>query len=335
MRILLTVLVLVLALLAAFYILRPDLLERANGDAATSLEEADGAAADQVDEAPPAIPPTFDIVRVDPKGSAVIAGRAAPGSSVLIYAGGEVVAEAEADARGEWVVLIETPLDEGPQELSLVMTTTDGTEIRSQQTVIVAVPERPDQKPLVVLGEPGGASRVLQRPVDNGEELGPLALEAVDYDRSGGVIFSGRAEPGSTVRVYADNKLIGEAVADEEGRWAVSPAATVIMPAGLYTLQIDQVSPEGVVNAIIELPFERASRDDIALEEGRVIVQPGNSLWRIARRLYGEGIQYTVIYEANKDQIRDPDLIYPGQVFAAPEAESAEENDEAVVEETP
>ena len=49
------------------------------------------------------------------------------------------------------------------------------------------------------------------------------------------------------------------------------------------------------------------------------MVQPGNTLWRIARDTYGRGVQYTVIYGANKDQIRDPDLIYPGQIFTLPE----------------
>jgi len=47
-------------------------------------------------------------------------------------------------------------------------------------------------------------------------------------------------------------------------------------------------------------------------------VQPGNSLWRIARRLYGTGFGYTQIFEANKNRIADPDLIYPGQVFEVP-----------------
>ena len=51
-----------------------------------------------------------------------------------------------------------------------------------------------------------------------------------------------------------------------------------------------------------------------------MIIQPGNNLWRLSRQVYGKGIQYTVIYEANKDQIRDPDLIYPGQVFVMPPA---------------
>ena len=55
------------------------------------------------------------------------------------------------------------------------------------------------------------------------------------------------------------------------------------------------------------------------LPDGTVaFVQPGNSLWRLARQTYGSGLRYTEIYEANKDQIRDPDLIYPGQVFVLP-----------------
>jgi sRNA-binding protein len=53
--------------------------------------------------------------------------------------------------------------------------------------------------------------------------------------------------------------------------------------------------------------------------EGRVVIQPGNNLWRISRVLYGSGAKYTVLYEANKEQIRNPDLIYPGQVFKTPD----------------
>jgi nucleoid-associated protein YgaU len=49
------------------------------------------------------------------------------------------------------------------------------------------------------------------------------------------------------------------------------------------------------------------------------VVQPGNSLWRLARRTYGEGLRFSVIYEANKDRVRDPDLIYPGQVLSLPQ----------------
>jgi len=51
---------------------------------------------------------------------------------------------------------------------------------------------------------------------------------------------------------------------------------------------------------------------------GQAIIRRGDNLWTIARRVYGEGIRYTQIFEANADQIRDPDLIYPGQVFDLP-----------------
>ena len=58
-----------------------------------------------------------------------------------------------------------------------------------------------------------------------------------------------------------------------------------------------------------------------------MIIRRGDNLWRIARRNYGEGIRYTTIFQANRDQIRDPDLIYPGQVFDIPEnANSASGN---------
>jgi nucleoid-associated protein YgaU len=52
-----------------------------------------------------------------------------------------------------------------------------------------------------------------------------------------------------------------------------------------------------------------------------ITVQPGYTLWGIARATYGKGIAYVKVFEANRDQIRDPDLIYPGQVFTLPRAD--------------
>ena len=81
------------------------------------------------------------------------------------------------------------------------------------------------------------------------------------------------------------------------------------------------MTPEGAVLARVETPFSRAEVEEIEVAGDNVVVQPGNSLWRIARRVYGRGIQYTVIYQANSGQIVDPDLIYPGQIFNLPDAE--------------
>ena len=61
--------------------------------------------------------------------------------------------------------------------------------------------------------------------------------------------------------------------------------------------------------------------------QGRVVIQPGNNLWNISRVIYGRGIEYTTIYEANKDQIRNPHWIYPGQIFMTPGTVPPEEID--------
>ncbi len=261
------------------------------------------------------IGPSFDIVRIDARGSAVIAGRGQPGADILLYANGRQIAATTADERGEWVIVVDTPLDEGDQELTLGMILEDGTKLTSSQIVVVAVPERPGIKPLVVLGDESGGSRVLQQPGD-GVMVGELSLDVVDYDNKGDVILQGRARPGNTVRAYVDNTWVGEAQSGEDGKWVLTPERGI--EPGIYTLRVDQIDSDGRVTARVEVPFERAAPETTHLAAGQVIVQPGNSLWRISRRLYGRGILYTVIYNANRDQIRDPDLIYPGQIFETP-----------------
>jgi nucleoid-associated protein YgaU len=52
----------------------------------------------------------------------------------------------------------------------------------------------------------------------------------------------------------------------------------------------------------------------------RIIIQPGNNLWRISREVYGKGKMFTVIWDANRDLIKNPDRIYPGQILTAPKS---------------
>lgn len=265
--------------------------------------------------------PSFDVVRVDRSGYAVIAGRAEPGASVSITANGEPLIDTTAEADGAWAVATDTPLDAGAVELGLSMTTRDGMTVRSEQTILIYVPERDGDLPLVLRTTPGGATEVIQEPRPVGEGLGPLTLDVIDYDDSGAVIFSGRAEPGRVVQVFINDQFLGQVTSSGEGRWRLAPDAQI--SPGVYKLVVIQLDENGRPAYAIELPFERASADQIQLRDGKVIVQPGNSLWRIARRAYGSGAQYTIIYEANQSQIRDPDLIYPGQIFEVPEDEAA------------
>lgn len=268
-------------------------------------------------EAPEARLPSFDIVRIDRSGDAVIAGRAAAGAKVTIYANGEPLATEEAASDGNWAIVTEAPLDAGTIELTLEMTTVDGLVVKSDESVVIYVPERDGDRPLVLRTTPGGATEVLQDPRDTAPGLGPLTIESIDYDDSGSVVFAGRSEPDRVVVLSTDRGPIGRTTSNDRGRWSLTSTS---IPPGVYTLRVTQLDDENRPAYVIEIPFERVAPGDIELNEGRTVtVQPGNSLWRIARRVYGTGFQYTIIYEANASQIRDPDLIYPGQIFQLPD----------------
>lgn len=273
--------------------------------------------------------PAFDVVRVEANGSAVIAGRAVPGTTVNILDGDKVLGSVVADARGEWVFMPSSPLAPGARELRLEQVAPGGVVTKGESTVVLAVPERDrdlagrrgEGDALAVLSGNDG-SRVLQAPraLDQGgapRPAGEVTIDTVDYDRGGKVTVGGQAKPGTEVMLYLQNNLIGRGKVGEDGRWTITPGRG--LEDGQYSLRVDQVGPDSKVVSRAEVNFDKKPIPEQALSNRAVVVVPGNNLWAIARRTYGEGVRYTVIFEANQGQIRDPDLIYPGQIFLVPE----------------
>lgn len=297
------------------------------------------------------IPPRFDVVRVGARGSAVIAGRAAPGAEVILFAdNGRELGRARADRRGEFVILPAESLPPGTMELSLRARLGDQ-EMTGPDTVVLVVPDTAAQmaeaqRPAAPATEPSGTApapaptgplavlipsrpesagpRLLQVPEPTPAARGAprLGIDSVEYDQAGSMRFAGGAPPGTRLRLYVDDKYIGDAAADTQGRWALMPETQPSI--GRHRLRVDQISPaDGRVLARAEVPFQREELPAEAFAQQRIVVQPGNNLWRIARAAYGRGTRYTVIYQANKDQIADPNRIFPGQVFALPTAQPA------------
>lgn len=300
--------------------------------------------------------PKFDIARIAPDGNAVIAGQARPGAQVTIMDGNQAIGQVQADARGAFVFLPPAPLAAGTRELHLSERAPDGTQTQGSEQVVLVVPPRAGgtatAPALALLTAPNAAApRLLQTPLPpSGSALagsalagsGPasdpatrarLGLDLVDYDASGEIRFSGTGPAGTTLRIYVDNQPIGTATADTAARWSFQAPGRV--PAGEHQLRLDQLSAAGQVSARIELPFRRESH--LALQagqpataggaraptrqagaSGQIVVQPGDSLWLLARQNYGEGLRYTAIHVANRAYIRDPNMIYPGQVLAVP-----------------
>ncbi|TYC66865.1 LysM peptidoglycan-binding domain-containing protein [Stappia sp. BW2] len=167
-----------------------------------------------------------------------------------------------------------------------------------------------------------------------------VTVEAVESEKDK-VFIAGTGEPGSSVRVYVDDDFQGEAKVGSSGKWLVQGGKNV--DEGNVEIRADLIGEDGnSVDARAAVTFEKEEDKQIVLTkviasgegagaEGQgaevkkslpvVIIRKGDNLWRISRRLYGEGFRYTTIYKANQEQIRNPDLIYPGQVFLTPEGD--------------
>ncbi len=292
--------------------------------------------------------PSFDVVRISRGGTGVIAGRAAPGARVAILVNGKTVGEVTADARGEWVFILEEPLLPGTAELSLKAVLPDrraesgdqaGKQpeekrtVESDDVVVVSIPERAEPERFAADRKNGvlavltpkngeGASRVLQRPgsAAPGEIGEQLAVDTIDYGQDRIPLFAGRGVPRAVIRVYLDNVYLGDVRVDDSGHWELTAGQP--LSEGEHVLRLDQLLPgsDNVELRVLQ-PFSTGAAPDPARARQAVVVRPGNTLWGIARKLYGRGVRYTLIFQENAEQIADPDLIYPGQVFKVPNGE--------------
>jgi len=154
------------------------------------------------------------------------------------------------------------------------------------------------------------------------DALDNIALDSISYSETGDVELAGRAQTDAeTVRVYVNNRPIADIDVASDGRWK---GELPDIDNGTYTLRVDELDDAGQVTSRVETPFRREDPDVLADADSgeapatQVTVQTGNTLWAIARDRYGEGTLYVQVFEANRDRIRDPDLIFPGQVFALP-----------------
>ncbi|OKL43052.1 Ig-like domain-containing protein [Pseudovibrio exalbescens] len=336
-------------------------------------------------EVTPTIKPSFDVMRVEPSGDAVVAGRSEAGAIVAVISNGEVLGKGVANKNGEFAIVLEKPLKPGDHDVSLEATreAADGKSEKtvSDQRIAVSIPKDASEEVLVVLNDPKGPSTVLQVPeaqpsetktasVQKTEESNivvgavsssqatnqagdasatqqtlpqsSLRVQAVE-SQEGKVYVAGEGEPGSKVRVYVGDELVGETQTDKNGRWLVQGNQQIAV--GDVNVRADEVKgSDGKVVARAQVTFAKADDQVIlrplqavatgtasggagaTIEAGvgqlpNVIIRKGDNLWTISRRLYGEGMRYTTIYQANDRQIRDPDLIYPGQVFVLPESD--------------
>ncbi|WP_377287991.1 LysM peptidoglycan-binding domain-containing protein [Rhizobium sp. SG2393] len=264
--------------------------------------------------------PTFDVLRVEPDGATVIAGRAAPNTTIRILSGDKVLATADAGPSGEFVAILNEPLAPGDYQLVIAATDKAGKESRSDEVATVSVPAEDKSKLLAMVSRPGEASRLITTPEAGAAKAvpsatsaatttaeatqapaagaaqsadasqsstpasgqtaaptatapaaagnEPAALQVAAVEIEGDRLFvAGKAKPGATVRVYADDQLVGSAPADETGNFVVD--GRIALSVGNHTIRADMLSPDGAkVELRAAVPFDRPEGDQVAAVAG-------------------------------------------------------------------
>lgn len=282
--------------------------------------------------------PSFDLVRVGADGRAVMVGRGPARATIDILLNGEVIAETRADGRGEWVALPDLVLPEGNATVG-ARAERDGDVAESQDVIALSISapapiepgagDPPDdlaegETVAVLMPRDGvGLGRLLQSPRGLTSPSG-LQFNRIAYDEQGALILSGRGLPDGRVRLLVDGERFGEQALDALGDWRFALGERI--SPGEHDIVIEHYDSDGQLLDELDTPISRAAPRDFLASESEapagdlIVVQPGNNLWQIARRLYGAGERYLYLYDANSTRIDNPNAIYPGQILTVPRA---------------
>ncbi len=194
----------------------------------------------------------------------------------------------------------------------------DQTAAPARPNVAPAAPDTASAAPLAVLMRSDGSVQVLGQAgqLPGAEQV---VIDSVVYDAQGDVSLGGRSGRGlADIQIYLDNQPILRTRAADDGTWQAQLDG---IERGVYRLRVDELDLAQQVTSRAEIPFERVTPEIARGAAGpqALIVQPGNTLWAMSQERFGDGMRFMRIFEANRDQIRNPDLIYPGQVFILPE----------------
>ena len=251
---------------------------------------------------------TFDIVRLNKKGDVVIAGKTIPNIKVDILDGNETLASVFSDSNGDWVWISENPLPEGIKRFNLKHF--DGEdEFFSQQNIIILREKNKYLSSKILKFSKSSSLEI----INNNQKILGLSLDIAEYLDEESLMLTGRTKPNTKVKLFFSDNFVKDSKSDNNGVWKMELKNFKFTDNNLtITSEI-----EGQKIKLKTKIFEKKIDSNFIFEK-EVIVKNGNSLWRIARKTLGGGVYYSEIYKNNMKEIKNPDLIFPGQVFNIP-----------------
>ncbi|MGB3280399.1 MAG: LysM peptidoglycan-binding domain-containing protein [Pseudorhodobacter sp.] len=276
-------------------------------------------------------PVVIDAISYTPAGSVQFGGRGMPGAVVRLYLNGQYLAEFRVAADGGWggeladvpagVYTLRADQIDANAKVTARFETPFQRETKEALAALLApTPDpQPGETPEPAADQNPTAATAAKQKLPEASQPQTNAAAPVVSEASGPA--SNPTPPAASTTAQTPMPAPSSApVADTS---AAAPAL-VVVPGAVPIAPSAAPAPVARSSASADQPQSPAPtlpQSATAPAPVTVTVQPGFTLWAIARDRFGDGIMYVQVYEANKDRIRDPDLIYPGQVFALPDAD--------------
>ena len=278
--------------------------------------------------------PKVDILKVDPDGSFIIAGKAKPNTKINLLEKGIIIESANVNDSGSWAIVSEENLEAGDNLLTLGQSNPDGTLTQSEKVYITKIDEEKFSKPIVIEIPNSSEDKIsiLQTPSLKNADLvnnidSNLAKKSkiktenfnifsISFNETGFLSIQGIASYGKSIDILINDHFKYNVILDETNpNWIFN--SDYKLKFGIHKL-VATLKSEKKILSKIEMPFMRSEMPTSDFPENFILIKPGDMLWTISYRLYGNPLKYIEIYKENQDQISNPDLIFPGQVFILP-----------------
>ena len=212
-------------------------------------------------------------------------------------------------------VLIQSPDDVDKAKLAATASEATASEATASEAIVVDPAKADAAMPETAAAAPGKAQANSQIAASQIAALAPSAIVWRDASR---ILISGTSRGGVRVAVNDAKGQFGEALVLADGAWQV--AGSLDMDIAVNQLRFALFDDANQIIARYDLPVK--ARDLAKGQDGSplIVVNKGDMLWRIAYHQLGEGVKYVDIVRRNQQDIADPDLIYPKQIFAVPQS---------------
>ncbi|MEM9330950.1 MAG: LysM peptidoglycan-binding domain-containing protein [Pseudomonadota bacterium] len=288
-------------------------------EAKEQVELAKAETSDEPIQTEPAKPVLIEAADIE-KGRVFIAGTGEAGGRVNIYLDSKFLGSTEIGSNGAFLYEGNHDIATGRYDIRADMTKGSSPKVLARAEVLLIHDAEPETE--IASAEPEKADEPVAPSVAQDQTSLTAQVESTSEAAAATTSSEGTALKDPTAENPSDTTQTAEATEVETEIAATQPATSqAVQPEPQVAQEVEAVEEAGsadVETAAASEPEKKEIRTGSA-----VIIRRGDNLWRIARRNYGDGIRYTTIFEANRDQIRDPDLIYPGQVFKVPEDDAA------------